>query len=60
MIKAQRDGGSVAAEDGAGVTAVGYNYVVSGDNRQGRPCGAGDLRRHSKMGPIVYKFFFYL
>ena len=26
---------------------------------QGRSCGAGDLRRHSKRGPIVYKFFFF-
>ena len=27
---------------------------------QGRPCGAGGLRRHSKRGPIVYKNFFLL
>ena len=27
---------------------------------QGRPCGTGGLRRHSKRGPIVYKFFFLL
>ena len=26
----------------------------------GRLCGAGGLRRHSKRGPIVYKFFFLL
>ena len=28
-------------------------------DKQGRPCGAGGLRRHSKRGPIVYKFFFF-
>ena len=36
----------------------GYFTFVGGN--QGRPCGAGGLRRHSKRGPIVYKFFFYL
>ena len=33
---------------------LNFNYIYKG---QGRPCGAGGLRRHSKRGPIVYKFF---
>ena len=33
------------------------NVVEVWYDRQGRPCGAGGLRRHSKRGPIVYKFF---
>ena len=36
---------------------IWFYFVIT---RQGRPSGAGGLRRHSKMGPIVYKFFFYL
>ena len=34
--------------------------LMAGATSQGRPCGAGGLRRHAKRGPIVYKFFFYL
>ena len=36
------------------------NKRFSSVHGQGRPCGAGGLRRHSKRGPIVYNFFFYL
>ena len=39
---------------------VGFRSSKIVQDIQGRPCGAGGLRRHSKRGPIVYKFFFYL
>ena len=37
--------------------SLGGNNAVWVIVDQGRPCGAGGLRRHSKKGPIVYKFW---
>ena len=39
-------------------TTVLNGNLYEGVCMQGRPCGARGLRRHSKRGPIVYKFFF--